>query len=43
MTGSTAVLIWFAGLICAAVVPLVLWFRWMQRPIISAAIHSGKE
>ncbi len=42
LTGSAAAPIWFAGLVFAAVVPLVLWFRWMQRPIISPTIHSGK-
>jgi MFS family permease len=43
VTGSTAAPIWFCGAIFAAVVPLVLWFRWLQRPIISAAIHRGKD
>lgn len=43
LTGSAAAPIWFTGLVFAAVVPLVLWFRWMQRPIISATIHSGKD
>ena len=43
LTGSPAAPIWFAGLACAAVVPLVLWFRRLERPIISATIHSGKD
>ena len=43
LTDSPAAPIWFAAAIFATVVPLVLWFRWMQRPIISATIHSGKD
>lgn len=41
LTGSTATPIWFCGLIFAAVVPLILWFRWWQQPIISAEPSSG--
>jgi hypothetical protein len=42
LTGSTAAPIWFCGLIFATVVPLILWFRWLQQPIISAepSIHG---
>jgi MFS family permease len=43
LTGSTAAPIWFCGLIFATVVPLILWFRWLQRPMISATIQRGRS
>ena len=39
LTGSATAPIWFCGLLFAAIVPTVLWFRWVQRPIISSTIH----
>jgi hypothetical protein len=35
--------LWLAVLIVMMVVPPVLWFSEMTRPIISAAIHNGKD
>jgi len=43
LTGSSAAPIWFVAAIFAMVVPLVLWFRWLQRPIISPTIHAGRD
>lgn len=43
LTGSTSTPIWFCGLIFATVVPLILWFRWLQQPMISATIHYGRS
>ena len=43
VTGSTDAALWFNAIIFVAFVPLVLWFRWLQRPIISATIHRGKD
>jgi MFS family permease len=42
LTGSTTAPLWFDAAIFAAFIPLVLWFRWVQRPIISTANIAGK-
>ena len=39
LTGSATAPIWFCSLLFAAIVPTVLWFRRVQRPIISSTIH----
>ena len=43
LTGSPTAPLWFTGAMFGAVVPLVLWFRWLARPIISPVIQSGKD
>jgi MFS family permease len=42
LTGSTTAPLWFDAAIFGAFIPLVLWFRRVQRPIISAANIAGK-